>query len=465
MDPKRDLDLVIAPILPLVESGKLQKWIAAGLASSDGAGGYLRRLRKLPAGLVIMLMVLAAMLREYSLRMALVSLGPTLKRIAGGNPDGVAPSALPQARQRLGEAPVKAVFEEMTKDLREQVAAAPRWRGLSVCGIDGTTLCVADTPENDQAFGRPTRGKKQGGYPLVRLLTLTSTRLHTVLGAAHGGYCGKGQGETTLLKTIEPIIPDTSVTLLDRGFVSWPALWNIASRGKQRHFLLQPKKNHNFVLVKNLGQGDSLVEIKVSTRTRKMYPQIPKRLCFRRLTYLFGGKPKTLLTSLLDPKTYPANELIRLYAERWENELVFDELKTKLLGGAVTMRSKSPVMVRQEVWACLIAFNLLRMVIVIEAFARGVPAPQISFKTALQSVRLLLMAKALYEIIAASPRASRTRLLAWLPDSILVLPLRRSRRLYPRAVKLQVSTFPKKKTAGLGTLRDNSFQLFDIPLN
>lgn len=464
MEPKRDLAEVVAPISGFVERKNLLELVERGVARAQRRNGRVSRERKLPARLVVMLLVFGGLLREYGLHLLLGVLGPTLRRLVGGKLDNVAQSALVQARQRLGEGPVRAVFEELSSSLVDLARSSEEWHGLKVYGVDGTTLFVTDTPDNEREFGRPTGGLKVGAFPLERLVTLTCTRLHLVVAAAMGGYCGKGQGELSLLQQLLGKLQDNAVVLLDKGFMSWPVLWRLHTGGLYRHFLLPLKKSQRVSILKVLGPGDALVQVKLSYRARKLHQEIPKTLVLRYLLYTLDGKSKTLITSMCDPKAFPAEDIIRLYSERWENELTFGELKTQMLGSGLTMRSKLPEMVRQETWAYLIAFNLLRQVMAEAAQAKGMPAIRISFKAAMLAARMLTMAAAFIGLLEKAASLKDGNPLAWLPDDLLLLPPRRTKRAFPRVVKRQVSPFQKKKANTAMSCRNLDFQLVDFLL-
>lgn len=454
MTPQRDQVPVIASVLPFVENTRVLTWIHSGLQAT-AAGAKARRVRCLPASLVILLLVLASLLRDYSLWSALSTLAPALNRLTGGRAEGVVASAFPQARQRLGAEPVRQVFLHMASELNASEPSEEKWQGLSVRGLDGTTMRTADTEENEKEFGKPQGGKnKIGGYPQIRLLALSKPMNHELVAATIGGYCGKGQGEKTLARKLLLEIPDNSVTLLDKGFLSWGFLWRIQKEGTKRHWLIPAGKAQSYRIVKHQGRGDALAELEISSRTRKLNPGLPKRFLIRVLTYTWAGKRRTLLTSLLDPVAYRAEEVVGLFSLRWETELVFDEIKTKMLCRSFTLRSKSPEMVLQEVWASLIGYNLVRMRMAQEAEVRGGPPLRLSFKVIFQTVRLQVLMEAVFALQDFLMTTQLPDVVSVLSDALLMLPPRRTNRYYPRKVKVRATAFGRKRTRDGARYRD-----------
>lgn len=195
--------------------------------------------------------------------------------------------------------------------------------------------------------------------------------------------------------------------------------------------------------VQKLGEGDDLVELKVSREARAKDSSMPEIWTARAVRYQRKGfQPQVLLTSLLDPEKYPAKELAAMYHERWEIELGYDEVKTELLQREEAIRSKKPDNVLQEVWGILLAYNLVRLEIARVAKQVGVPPTQISFVLALSLIR----DEWIWSTISVAPGAIPKHL-ARLRENLqrLVLPPRRSERSYPREVKIKMSNYARKR--------------------
>jgi Transposase DDE domain len=175
----------------------------------------------------------------------------------------------------------------------------------------------------------------------------------------------------------------------------------------------------------------------------RKHPHLPTHFDVRAIRYQRKGyPPRTLLTSLVDAKQAPAAELRILYHERWEIELGFGELKTDMLQRLEAIRSRSPDAVKQELWGLLLAYNLVRLEMERIADEAGVAPTRISFVAAPR----LIINEWSWSTITTSPGAT-PRHLTDLRDKIrvFVLPERRSDRAQPRAVKLKMSNYARKR--------------------
>jgi hypothetical protein len=422
-----------------VFAGSLEpQWIEAALAATGTA--TVRR-RKLPAEQVVWIVIGMALFRDRSIQEVVHHLDLVLPgRAPTGRRAVATSSAVVQARDRLGVAPLARLFEQTASSWAAASADAHRWRGLAVYGVDGSALRVPDTPENEAAFGRP--GTSRGGaagYPQLRLVALMVLRSHLLAGLSLGPY---SVGESRLAEPLWEKLPDHSLTILDRGFLHYALLHGIATSGSERHWLIRTKANLHSRTVKRLGPNDALVEILVSRQTRRTHPELPDPLLVRAVRYQRKGfRPQTLLTSLLDPVAYPAAEIAELYHERWELELGFDEIKTHTLEREEALRSRAPERVRQEVWGLAIAYNLVRLHMQHVAQRERVTPSRISFR------HTLLLMRGFWQVTAwvAAPGKLPRRLEDLHQEiALLLLPPRRPRR-YPRAVKIKMSNYPRSR--------------------
>jgi hypothetical protein len=398
-----------------------------------------RRGRLAPAA-VLWLSIAMALFRSDSIEQIVVRL-----RLARPGRRGimVSPGAIPAARERLGEEPVRTMFEAVAPKTAHAHAQDPahRWQGLALYGVDGSTLRAQDTVENRTEFGghRGRKGSGQSGYPLVRLVALMALGSHLLAGVRFGPY---KTGEITYAQDLWKEIPDDSLTILDRAFLSAGLLIPLGRSGRNRHWLLRLKKNTRYRIVKRLGPGDWLVELTVSHQAREKDSSLPKTFQARVVCYQHKGfRPQKLITSLLDSKEYPAAELVTLYHRRWELELGFAEIKTTMLEQAITLRSKMPWGVRQEIWGLLLAYHLVRSEAAQLARTVQVDANRISMITLLRRLRDS------WFWWAVSDGQPLPQILRQLWDELvgLILPPRRSGRRYPRAVKIKMSKFKRKR--------------------
>jgi hypothetical protein len=264
-------------------------------------------------------------------------------------------------------------------------------------------------------------------------------RSHLLLAARFGPYRESERGHA---RELWPSVPDNSLVIVDRGFMYANDLVPLQVNGTNRHWLTRARKNNKWQTVKHLGSGDELVEMHVGD-VRREDPTLPERWGMRAIRYRRRGfREQTLLTSLVDSAKYPAKEIIALYHERWELELGYDEVKTEMLEREEAIRSRSPAGVEQELWGIALAYNLVRLEMERAAEVAQVPPTRMSFVSCLRAIKFQLV-----YLAAVSPgkmpkvlRRFRTELAA-----TCVLPPRRTERLYPRAVKIKMSNYPRKR--------------------
>ena len=421
------------------------EWIDEAL---EQTGTMSVRRRRLPARLVVWLVIAMALFRDCAIRTVAMHLGlstPWGSVRLGSRARSVAASAVAQARLRLQSKPMQLIFERSAEAWSEPAADADRWRGLSVWGMDGTTLNVADTIENEEEFGLPPSSRGRAGYPKVRLVALMALRSHLLRGVRFGPYRGKETGEHALAAELRPMIPVDSVTIFDKGFLNYGALWRLHHDAEgeptTRHFLIRAKTNLKWKTLAVLGPGDELVEVSISSAARKKDPGLPRKMRLRVVTYQVDGWPKRkLFTSLLDPERFPAREIAALYHERWETELGYAELKTTMLERKEALRSKKPEGVRQEIWGILLAYNLVRLMILEAAKEAGLPPTRISFKNSLHLIRTFCTINAWM-----APSGTMKTELRMLREmlAVLLLPERRPERTYKRHVKIKMSSYKR----------------------
>lgn len=413
-------------------------WILEALAAGEaGARAAELRRRKLPVDRALWLVIGMGLFRDRSIQEVVEHLDLAIAR--PGPRGGVAPSAIPQARERLGLEPVRHLFERTADPWAKRIANEDRWRGLSLWGLDGTCLRIADTPENEAAFGRPGSKRSPSGYPQVRLVGLMALRARTLAGVSVGGW---REGELTLVEPLWAKVPDCSLTLVDRGFLSWWPLYRLNTTGTDRHWMLRAKSNLKFKVVRKLGRGDHIVEFAASRKSRKEHPQMPEVFTARVIDYhVKGFRPQKLITSLVDSAKYPAKEVVELYHERWELEVGYDEIKTHMLEREEALRSRKPEGVRQEIAGICLAYNLVRVEMARVAAELHLPVARISFRHALVLIRNFSLSA-----WAASPGVLPRRLGGLSQDMrLLVLPERRPDRRYPRHVKIKMSAYLRNR--------------------
>jgi Insertion element 4 transposase N-terminal/Transposase DDE domain len=418
-------------------------WVEEALLSTGTAS--IRR-RRLPAEQAVWLVLGMALMRDLPITEVARQLDLALPALDGTRT--VASSALTQARARLGAEPMEWLFLRSAEEWAHRSANADRWLGLALYSADGTTLRVADSPENRSHFGSQVSGRHEGGrdervsgYPLMRLVVVMALRSHLIAAASFGPY---GVDERTYAASLWDTVPDHSLVLLDRNYLQANVLVPLVTRGTERHWLTRAKSSTRYAMIQRLGPGDELVEFQVSSVARRKDPSLPTHFDARVIRYQRRGYPPQLLvTSLVDAARYPAAEIRALYHERWEIELGFGEIKTDMLERLETIRSKSPVAVAQEMWGLLITYNLIRLEMQRTAAELDVPPIRISFVATLrESVQQ-------WHLAAMTSPGTIAGRLATVTDRLrtFVLPARRSERVFPRAVKLKMSNYARKVPA------------------
>lgn len=433
-----------APAFPNLTKHLDPAWVEEALVATGTA--TVRR-RRLPAEQTVWLLLGMAVMRDLPIAAVARQLDVALPAADGSRT--VVSSALSQARARLGPEPMEWLFLRSSEEWAHRSADADRWRGLALYGLDGSTLRVADSVENRAHFGGQDSGRHEGGqdgrqsgYPLMKLVALMALRSHLLAAAVFGPYA---TDERTYATSLWNTVPDRSLVLFDRGHLQASVLVPLMSQGTDRHWLTRAKSTTKFTSIRRLGAGDELVEFQVSSEARRKDPSLPTHFDARAIRYQRKGfQPQILLTSLVDEQAYPADELRRLYHERWEIELGFGEIKTDMLERLETIRSKSPDAVAQEMWGILIAYNLIRLEMARVARELGVAPTRISFVAAL---REFVNEWHLASVVAPGTVPQR---LSTLTDRIrhYVLPPRRPERVFPRAVKIKMSNYARKVPAG-----------------
>jgi hypothetical protein len=266
------------------------QWIAQALASTGTAS--IRR-RKMPAEQVIWLVIALALFRRQSIPEVVVHLDLVLPNEINPN---IANSALTQARQRLGEEPLAQLFALCAAAWDTRHQRGQSWRGLARYAIDGTTLRTADTPDNRQHFGAQTYANVVSSYPQLRVVTLTALATHLVREVAFGEY---GKSEMRYAQEVIEFIPDYSLTVLDKGFLSAEILLPLQHNGQQRHWLIPAKSNSKWERLES-STGDYRVRMKVSPQARAKRPELPEYWEARAIEVLSKqGTKRILLTSPL----------------------------------------------------------------------------------------------------------------------------------------------------------------------
>jgi hypothetical protein len=303
--------------------------------------------------------------------------------------------AYAMARQRLPENVLAVLARSVGANLLCDACSSWSWRGRDVKIIDGSTLSIPDTPANQAVYPQSPSQQPGVGFPLMRVVALFSLAVGTVLAAAYGPYQGKETGETALLRSLHHHLDERDVLLADRYFCSYFEIALLGQRGVDAVFRLHQCRHADFRAGQCLASGDRLVTWFKPQRPvwldEATYRQLPDQLTLRMLRihvpkHIRNVRSRCidLVTTLLDPQAFPKKALAELFWLRWHAELDLRSLKCVLQMDV--LRGKSPEMVQKELWAHLLAYNLIRKVMAQAAATHNVPPRQLSFKGAVQTL-------------------------------------------------------------------------------
>jgi hypothetical protein len=290
-----------------------------------------------------------------------------------------------RARQRLPGEMVRSLCVHTARLLAGRMPRAWLWRGRPVRLVDGTTVTLPDTPANQAAYPQPRSQKPGLGFPLCRLVGLLCLGSGALLNAAVGRYHGKGGDEQTLLRSMLDTLNAGDVLVGDAYYVSYFLLCALQARGVDAVFEQQGarRRSTDFRRGRRLGPRDHLITLTKPKRkpdwmSQADYDQAPDNLTLRELHT--GGK--ILVTTLLCPKQTSKGALKQLYRHRWHVELDLRHIKTTL--GMEMLSCKTPAMAEKELWVYLLAYNLIRLLMVQAALASDRLPRELSFKHTLQ---------------------------------------------------------------------------------
>jgi hypothetical protein len=252
---------------------------------------------------------------------------------------------------------------------------------------------MPDTPDNQEQFPQQKNQRPGAGFPIARACAVLSLATAAILNLNIARYQGKETGESSLLRGILDAFRPGEVAVFDRCFCSFLILATLVQRGTHFCTRLHQRRKHDFRKGKRLGPGDHLVTWTRPKRPEWMseeaYRQIPETMTLREVRFnvrVPGRRTQTLIvvTSLIDPEQYAAEDIAELYGFRWNAELDIRAIKQTL--GLDHVRCKSPKMVRLELWVTLLAYNLIRSLIGTAALVHDKQPRQLGFTLACQTV-------------------------------------------------------------------------------
>lgn len=358
-------------------------------------GRLERRHRLLPARVVVYYVLALALFSSASYEEVMRMVVSGHAWATGWKQQWTVPSkaALFQARKRLGSEPLVQLYSRVAQPLASADTDGDFYRTWHLVSIDGLCLDLPDTAANVEHFGRPpsSRGGGRGGaFPQVRVLGLAECGSHAIFDVELGLY---STGEQTLAEQILRSLHPGQLLLADRGFFSYTLWKNAAATGAD--LLWRIKSNAVLPVEKRYPDGSFASHIYPGTTARRNKTDgIAVRVVEYSLAATASNSDKSdgsttyrLLTTIADPEKAPASDLAALYAQRWEIETAFDELKTHQRGPRVVLRSKLPDGVTQEVYGYLCVHYAIRSLMHSVATASGKDPDRLSFTRSLRAAR------------------------------------------------------------------------------
>lgn len=360
-------------------------------------------------------------------------------------------STLCKARQRLGIAPVRLLFQRVVRLLATPDTPGAFYRGLRLMAIDGTVLDVPDSDANAKAFGYPKGGRGRGAFPQIRKLSLEEIGTHVEYAFVVKGIKEKDSGEKSMVPGLLRHLVPGMLLLWDRGFFSYNLWQSVQSRNC--HLLARVSGRNVLRPIESLADGSYLAKIYpceslrnqdrcgIKVRVIRYKLDDPQRVGY--------GVEHVLMTTLFDAAACPARELIELYHKRWEIELMFDEQKTHQSARQATkpahLRSETPLGVIQEVYALSLAHYATRALMAAAADQAEVSPIQLSFVGCLQIIK-----NRRDEYRGSDTPRGQAWCQAFLREMGRQQLEPRRQRANPRVVKRKMSKFKKKRLKDRG---------------
>jgi hypothetical protein len=359
--------------------GELTRYLPFELVDAvlEETGARERRLRVLPSGVGVYFVLALGLFPGLGYRRVWDKLVAGLAALAPAPPTA---KALRDLRRRVGVAPVQALCEVVAGPLAQPCTPGTRfgrWRTVSFDGCG--SIKAPDTVRNLGWLGKARAARGVTGYPMVAVMTLVETGTRALIGAVSGPAASETGSAAQLLH----LLSRDMLVLADRGFDAAGFPGQLAATGAQ--FLIRMTATRRPPVLARLDDGTCLARI--GTLTLRVITAQVTVTCADGTRWSGNYRWATTLTS---PRHYPAPALIRLYHQRWEHETAYLSLRHTLLGGRV-LRSGDPIGLRQELWALLTVYQLLRHAIVTAAGQAGrIDPDRASFTIALTTAQNLL---------------------------------------------------------------------------
>ena len=319
--------------------------------------------------------------------------------------------AYSQARWRLPQRLLEMLTRQTGRKMECSAEHSWRWLGRVVKVFDGSTVSMPDTPENQAAYPQNKSQKPGVGFPLARIGVLFSLSTGAVLDLGIRKWAGKFQSELAILRDMFSQFVSGDVLLVDRFLCSYMEIAVLLGKGADFVGRMHAQRSVNFRLGKRIGAWDHIVAWKKPRRPEWMsieeYVALPdvmwmREIRFRLVRKGYRTRTITIATTLLDANIYSKAEIVNLYGQRWDVEINLRSLKTMM--NMDVLRCQTPEMVRKEIWAHLLAYNLIRAVMAQAAVLHTMHPCQVSFTRAMRTM------EAFRPVIALAKRGERSEI-------------------------------------------------------
>ncbi|MCH7702896.1 MAG: IS4 family transposase [Planctomycetes bacterium] len=298
-----------------------------------------------------------------------------------------------RARGKLSEKVIRQITIRVGEGCEDQLGKELLWHGRHVRLVDGSTVSMSDTPENQEAYPQNPQQKEGLGFPIARVVVLLSLATGMVTDMAMGPYAGKETGEPALLRSRLGRFKRGDILLADRYYCSYFMIALLQERGIDLVVRLHQRRPVNFRRGRRLGKDDQVITRDRPQRPKWMeeqtYDRVPPSIEVRAIRVHLGQpgyrvESFVAVTTLTNAKEYPKEDIASLYQSRWLAEL--DIRAIKITMGMDILRCKTPEMVGKEIWTCLLAYNLIRRAMLQSAQEAGVSPRTLSFTAAVQTI-------------------------------------------------------------------------------
>ena len=397
--------------------GRLTDWISLGVLASSvprdavdeavaAAGKGARRSDgKLPPHVMVYFAMALALFAEEDYEEVAARLTETLASWGCWDASWATPTSggITQARKRLGAGPLELLFGKVAVPVAGVLTRGAFLRDWRLMAIDGFELDVPDTPANAAAFGYPGGAREHPAFPKVRVVTIGECGSHAKVAARMGPVGGKGASEQALARRMFGRLEQDWLLIADRGFYNWTdwqaaaatgaaLLWRVKADLRLPVLDLLPDGSYLSLVARpalhdkarnkliSAARAGEYLDPALAMRVRVIEYEIPDR------DGDGSGELIALITTITDPAAASAQELAEAYCQRWEEETGNDQLKTCLRGPGSVLRSKSPDMVRQEIYGYLLTHYAISALICRAATEADIDPDRVKF---LRTVRII----------------------------------------------------------------------------